>query len=100
MPQLNINFTKGTGAVDFQVCHKPDTSPTWICQTYPASVTLPIVITQGIVCGTSYDVRVKKYVPQTNLLKSQRLLIKLSVLLKLHILFRYSLHWFVGFPVI
>lgn len=60
MPQLNINFTKGTGAVDFQVCYKATTSPTWICQTYTASVTLPIVITQGIVCGTSYDVKVKK----------------------------------------
>lgn len=35
-----------------------------------------------------------------SLLKSQLLPIKLSVLLKLHILFRYSLRWFVGFPVI
>jgi hypothetical protein len=60
MPQLNITFTKGTGAVDFQVCHKPELSTTWICQTYSASVSLPITITQGIVCGTSYDVKVKK----------------------------------------
>ena len=60
MPQLDITFTKGTGAVDFQVCHKPQSSPTWICQTYSAAVSLPITITQGIVCGTTYDVKVKK----------------------------------------
>lgn len=56
MPSLTINFTPVAGATGYEVCYKPSSSPTYICQTITAP---PLVISTGITCNESYDVGVR-----------------------------------------
>lgn len=56
MATLTINFTPVTNATSYTVCYKPSFGSTWTCTNTTSS---SVVITSGITCGVTYNVKVQ-----------------------------------------
>jgi hypothetical protein len=68
MPELLINFTAIADVTSYEVCYKPVTDLDYTCIVVSS---LPVIITENIICGTRYDVKVTTNCPASSFSSTQ-----------------------------
>lgn len=68
MPELLINFTAIPDVTSYEVCYKSVTDLDYTCVVVSS---LPVMITENIICGTRYDVKVTTNCPASSFSSTQ-----------------------------